>query len=289
MKTQIQKIAAILVIALFSHPLFSQTPEKVNLMSNGKALNAHFYQGTSGAPTVVLAHGLPGNDVSPLNLAEDLNSKGYNILVFNYRGSFTSEGYFSFLNSFNDLDATISWLKQPDHISKYNLDTSRVIVCGYSFGGSLVMIEAIKNKSIKYIVNIAGGDQSVMLAKFVTDSLYRKKFETAVSGYFVPSGPLKADPQLSFHQQVSDLIARRDEFDLNKYADRLTDRKILFIVGWIDYVSMLEENALPIYRKLVNRGGHVSIQAFESDHQFREVRSDLAQTITDWIQVNVRE
>jgi pimeloyl-ACP methyl ester carboxylesterase len=288
MKPQIQRLVTIILITLFIQPLFSQTREKVNLMSNGNALNAYFYHGTSGAPIVILLHGLPGNDVSPLNLAENLNSKGYNILVFNYQGTYASEGYFGFLNSINDLDAAIGWLKQQDHISKYSLDTSRIVVCGYSFGGSLVMIEAIKNKSIKNIVNIAGGDQSVALTRLDSDSLYRKKFETAVSGYYVPSGPLKADPQLSFHQQVSDLIARRDEFDLGKYADRLANRNILFIVSWMDLVSKLEENTLPIYRKLVNLGGHVSIKAFEGEHQFSKCRSDLAQTIADWIQSNIK-
>jgi len=36
------------------------------------------------APTAILLHGFPGNQSSPLGLAEKLNTAGLNIFVFNY-------------------------------------------------------------------------------------------------------------------------------------------------------------------------------------------------------------
>ncbi len=72
-------------------------PIEVELYNKGNKIDAKFYPAnTTLPPTVILLHGYPGNAGSPYGLAERINDEGINILVFNYEGSFDSEGVFSF-------------------------------------------------------------------------------------------------------------------------------------------------------------------------------------------------
>ena len=81
--------------------IFSQVqPTKVDFISNGKKLNAAIYHVTAGQPipTFILMHGYPGREGDPLGLGKKLRSLGINVFIFNYQGTWSSEGKFSFEN-----------------------------------------------------------------------------------------------------------------------------------------------------------------------------------------------
>jgi len=85
----------ILILLLVACSITAQTVSvKIDLISNGNKLNAKFYpvESDKPSPTMILLHGFPGSDNNPLGLAEGLNQNGINILVFNYQGTFNSEG-----------------------------------------------------------------------------------------------------------------------------------------------------------------------------------------------------
>src|SRR5665647_2820354 len=89
---KIRKFLLLLILIGSSVQLASQVnPVSIDLRSNGVKLDAKFYPAnkTNQVPTVILLHGFPGNQSSPLGLAERLNSAGLNILVFNYQGSYS--------------------------------------------------------------------------------------------------------------------------------------------------------------------------------------------------------
>jgi predicted alpha/beta-fold hydrolase len=110
------KTALLIILTLFFvRSITSQTiPVKIDLISNGNTLNAKFYAVEIGKPlpTVILLHGIPGNDDNPLGLAEKLNNNEINVLVFNYQGTFESEGLFNFDNCQNDIKTAMDFLKQ---------------------------------------------------------------------------------------------------------------------------------------------------------------------------------
>jgi uncharacterized protein len=88
--------------------LFSQSnPVSVDLRNNGLRLDAKLYltDKSNKAPSIILLHGFPANQSSPLGLAERLNAAGFNILVFNYQGSYLSEGSFSFDNCIENVNS----------------------------------------------------------------------------------------------------------------------------------------------------------------------------------------
>jgi uncharacterized protein len=272
-----------IVLASNSLLLFSQSnPITIDLRNNGIKLDAKIYVSDkpNKVPSVILLHGFPGNQSSPLGLAERLNSAGLNILVFNYQGSYSSEGNFSFDNSIDNVNAAFTFLLDPQNQIKYKIDTSKIFVCGYSFGGTIAIESAIYNTKIKYLISIANDDHSVSIKKAATDLEFKENYRKFVGGSFEPNGPFRGDLKTLMEYNIQNV----DRYDLVKNADKLKSKKILFIVGWQDNTSLIEINTLPLYRKLmqVNKV-NTSIKGFESDHRFNNVIDDLSKVIINWI------
>lgn len=277
------KFLLLLMLTGSSLHLVSQVNSvSIDLRNNGVKLDAKFYavNKTNKAPTVILLHGFPGNQSSPLGLAEKLNSAGFNILVFNYQGSYLSEGDFSFDNCIENVDEAFNFLTDPGNQARFNIDTSKIVVCGYSFGGTIAIESGIYNGKIRNIISIGNADQSVSLKKAAADSTYRKGYTQFIAKSFEPAGPFRGDLKAQLELYLQNI----DRYDLVKNAEKLKTKKILFIVGWDDKTSFLEINTLPLYRKLQQlNASNISIKGFESDHRFNNVFDDIANTITEWI------
>lgn len=263
--------------------LFSQSdPVNIDLKSNGLKLDAKIYvTGKSNkSPTIILLHGFPGNQSSPLGLAERLNKAGFTILVFNYQGSYLSEGNFSFDNCIDNVSAAYNFLLNPENQHKYKIDTAKIFVCGYSFGGTIAIESAMYNDEIKNIISIANDDHSVSIKKVTTDMEFKEKYMQFVGRSFEPEGPFRGDVKALMDYNIQNV----DRYDLVKNAEKLIAKEVLFIVGWQDNISLIEVNALPLYRKLMQvNAGNVAIKGFETDHRFGNVLSDLADAIVSWI------
>ena len=276
----------LLVFISSSLQLLSQVnPVSIDLRNNGVKLDAKFYpvDKTGKVPTVILLHGFPGNQSSPLGLAEKLNAAGFNILVFNYQGSYLSEGNFGFDNCIDNVGVAFDFLTEPGNQARLKIDTSRIVVCGYSFGGTTAIESAMYNDKIKNIISIANDDHSVSLKKVAVDSTYRKGYTQFIAKSFEPAGPFRGD----LKSQMELYLQNIDRYDLVKNAEKLTTKKVLFIVGWHDKTSLLEVNTHPALRKLQQlNAGNISIKGFESDHRFNNVIDDLADAITAWIKNN---
>lgn len=124
MKIIIKK-ASILSVMIFlisiPYKVFPQTEMiAVNLISNGNKLNAHLYLSDSNNTphALILLHGYPGGEGDPLGLCKALSGLGINVLVFNYQGTWSSEGTFDFENSMEDIGTVISFLKNKNNSEK---------------------------------------------------------------------------------------------------------------------------------------------------------------------------
>lgn len=280
-----RSIKILLLLALVCNTLIlypQSSPVTIDLKSNGSKLDAKLYLAGSAAavPAVILLHGFPGNQVSPLGLAEKLSKAGLNVLVFNYTGSYSSEGTFSFDNSISDVGAAYDFLTDPANIKKFMTDTSRIIVCGYSFGGTIAIESGMYNKKIRNIIAIGNDDHSVALKKAAADSTFRKNYMNFVGSSFGPEGPFRGDITALFEY----FMQNSDRYDLVRNAELLKGKHVLFIIGWQDRTSVLEVNTLPLYRKLLQLNpGNTAIIGFESDHSFSNVRDELAKTIVEWV------
>jgi dipeptidyl aminopeptidase/acylaminoacyl peptidase len=254
----------------------------VNLVSDGNILNAQIYLPDSKktSHTVIMLHGYPGGEGDPLGLGKALSNLGINVLVFNYQGTWSSEGEFSFESSMNDVSSALSFLKENENIQRFNIDTSKIIVGGYSFGGAMALTEAIYNPEIKRIISIGGADESVFGNKMLSDARFRSTFEDMLKKTEYPEGPVKVDIDIQSEHWLSNL----DRYNQVRHAESLMNRDILFIFGWDDLDVIPEEHVLPLFRKLQSLNAkNIRIESFMTDHSFRNVREEMTQVIFKWI------
>jgi len=280
---QIKKLIIVLVIGIFSSSVFSQiAPVKIELYSNGYKLNANFYQasGDEKCPTFILLPGMPGGEGDILGLGKKLSSSGINVLIFNFQGTHSSEGTSSFDNSMVNIGDAQMFLKKKENIERFNIDTSNIVVGGWSYGGAMALTAAIYNTDVKRIISIAGADESVFARRFKSDPEYYKMFYQMMEELIYPNGPIKSDIDSTFDNWITNL----DQYDQVIHADSLKDRNILFLGGWRDKNVVLEEHILPLYRRLQELNAeYVKIQVFDTNHGFENVREELAETIEKWI------
>ena len=80
-----------------AHPTHNQ---QLLIPSGGVGLNAVLFAGAGAGPhpTVILMHGLPGNERN-LDLAQAIRRCGWDVLTFTYRGAWGSPGDFSISNA----------------------------------------------------------------------------------------------------------------------------------------------------------------------------------------------
>lgn len=286
------KLLLLLILTGSSLQLVSQTnPVSIDLRNNGVKLDAKFYAAGVGssATTVILLHGYPGNANNPYGLAERLNKNGINIFVFNFEGSFNSEGVFSWENCMTDVGVALSFLKQTNTIRQFAIDTSKIIVCGCSMGAAIALSAAVHNTEIRKIIAVAGGnDISIYLQKMNRDPAFRVAMEKRITAPTLNNGPIRGDSAY-VHNYFSRIMTNHEYFDLIKNAEKLKDREIFFITGWLDITVPMEEFIIPAYRHLKTLNPEdVSIKALETDHFFTNQRDKLANAITEWIVKNVQ-
>ena len=131
--------------------MFDAGLDDVIFYSQGSMVLGGFYRGagTGPRPTALLLHGVPGVEQN-LDIAYALRDAGWSCLYFHYRGSWGSEGNYSFSGALEDVTTATDWvLKQP------SVDRERLAIVGNSFGGYLAFAATAADTRYKATVSIS--------------------------------------------------------------------------------------------------------------------------------------
>src|SRR5260370_13884646 len=130
--------------------------QSFQLPSHGALLNAFVYiaAGVGPHPTVILLHGFPGNERN-LDLAQSIRRAGWNVLYFNYRGSWGSPGDFSFTHCIEDAQSAIAYLRDDTKAAKLRSDPNTIVLIGHSMGGFVALQTGALDPDIKAIVTVS--------------------------------------------------------------------------------------------------------------------------------------
>jgi len=131
------------------------------LPSHGSMLNALMYEAAGAGPhgTVVLLHGFPGNEKN-LDLAQAIRRDGWNVLYFDYRGSWGSPGAFSFQHSIEDAQSAVAYLRDPANAAKLRVSPAEIVVVGHSMGGMIALYVAAHDEKIVGVGAISAADMA---------------------------------------------------------------------------------------------------------------------------------
>jgi len=109
----------------------------------------------------VLAHGLPGNEKN-LDLAQAIRRAGWNVVTFNYRGSWGSPGRFSFAGNLEDTKAVLAYVRDPKQAAALEVDTKRLVLAGHSMGGWVTALTAAGDDGLAGAILISAADMGAL-------------------------------------------------------------------------------------------------------------------------------
>ena len=140
------------------HPARS---EILHIPTGGVKINglAYIPPGAGVHPTLLLLHGLPGNEKN-LDLAQAVRRAGWIAVTFNYRGSWGSPGVFRFGNVLEDADAVLAFLRDPANARALGVDTSRIVLAGHSMGGWATVLTAAHDHALYGAVLVSMAEMS---------------------------------------------------------------------------------------------------------------------------------
>lgn len=176
--------------------------------------------GSQKHPTLLLLHGYPGNERN-LDIAQVVRSRGWNVIYFDYRGSWGSQGKFSFKNCVEDVVNVVSFCNKYQDSLK--IDTSNIVLFGHSMGGwvclkALQVLPSIKKGFVLSTWDIAKDFKNVSNEK---EMLRLAKDPNIAGKYFVLNTSLK--------DLYTPVLQDQTYFNLLNDTKILADKQIVMI------------------------------------------------------------
>jgi len=257
------------------------TMKELSFVNAGSKINGLMYLADGPGPhaTIVLLHGYAGNERN-LDLAQAMRRAGYNVLFFNYRGTWGSGGEFSAANGIADVHRALEWLREEAG-SEYRVDTDRIALVGHSFGGFLGSIAAAEDPRVDCLGSIAGA-QMGMFGRAAAENAEMRAGLTGALGQSMDyeGGPVKATPE----PVVQDLIDNVDRYDVAARASEMAGRPLFMVAGERDVEAPMAQHHDPVVAALRAAGaGQLTVVVYEDDHYFGGHRIALAKRLTDWL------
>ena len=252
-----------------AHPAHNQ---QLLIPSHGVGMNALLFQasGKGPHPTVIMMHGLPGNERN-LDLAQAIRRAGWDVLTFTYRGAWGSPGDFSISNAMEDTRAALDFARSPEG-AKLGMDPRHIVLAGHSMGGATAFMTAAAAKDLDGLVlidawNIAGktskgADTRAALVSSFDD------FGNSLHG---------ATPGTV----ADEVIAKRSQWDLVAAAPRLARLPILTLRAKHGIADANRELADALRGTGNSR---VTVIEMDTDHSFSDHRIALAAAVIGWLQ-----
>ena len=253
--------------------------QTMQIPSHGALMNALVYvaAGADPHPAVILLHGFPGNERN-LDLAQDMRRAGWDVLYFNYRGSWGTPGDFSFAHSIEDTHAAIAYLRRPDVAKSLRLDPKRIVLIGHSMGGFMTVEAAAADPAIKAFATISAADMSGRMQKLLgkekrTDAIAAMAHGLAEEGM----APLAGCTPAGLANELADHVV---DWPFMGKVDALKNRTALIVTS-DDRLGPDNDAFAAALRKAGDT--HVTTQHFATDHAYSDKRIELSQTVLAWL------
>ncbi|MBQ4853172.1 alpha/beta hydrolase [Rhodanobacter sp. B2A1Ga4] len=253
--------------------------QTMQIPSHGKLMNALVYvaAGAGPHPAVILLHGFPGNERN-LDLAQDMRRAGWDVLYFNYRGSWGTPGDFSFAHGIEDTAAALAYLRQPGVAGKLRLDPNRIVLIGHSMGGFMAVEAAAGDPAIKAFATISAADlggrlQSLRATQGEHQAIARASEGLADEG-MAPLAGCTPDGL------ARELLQHGADWSFQSRVDALKNRSVLVVTS--DDGLAAENNA---FAAALRKAGdtRVSTKHLPTDHAYSDQRLELSKTVLAWL------
>jgi pimeloyl-ACP methyl ester carboxylesterase len=247
--------------------------------SHGALLNAFVYvaSGAGPHPAVVLLHGFPGNERN-LDLAQDIRRAGWDVLYFNYRGSWGSPGDFSFSHSIEDTAAAVASLRESAMAKRLRFDPSRIVLLGHSMGGFMAVQGAAADSSVLAIGLISAADMGGRIPRPLPKELEQATTQALSQGYAREGmAPLAGCTPEGLARET---IANAAQWSFQVKADALKSRPALIVTS-DDGLAAANAAFAAALRKAGN--DRVTTLHLPTDHAYSDQRIPLSTAVLQWL------
>ena len=247
--------------------------ENVRIPTGGVKVNGVVLvaQGAGPHPTVILLHGLPGNERN-LDLAQAMRRAGWTVLAPNYRGSWGSPGSYRFAQDLEDAKAFLAFVRDPANARTYGFDARRIVLVGHSLGGWVTAETAAADPDLFGAVMISAGDlgQLGTLAKINPKS---------AAQFLDDSRDGLAD--VTGDSMAAELAPHAQDWSFAAVAPRLVNRRLLVLYS-NDFVKTHSEALIAALRAA---GGTQFLAAYQdTDHSWSDKRLVLESLAINYLQ-----
>jgi pimeloyl-ACP methyl ester carboxylesterase len=241
---------------------------ELKIPSMGSLIQGFIYKanGAQKHPTLILLHGYPGNERN-LDLAQVARARGWNVIYFNYRGAWASQGQFSFENCVQDVVSVVAFCRK--YSDSLQVDTSRIALFGHSMGGWVCLKALQRLPGVKKGFALSTWDIYAGLKEVKTPEQLRIRIRETGNEYFV----LNTAPESIFKP----VLQKPDFFNLATDGAALADKQII----------MLDEHhgnkAIASAIKEKNRN-FFDYQVWQTDHPFTNKRVALIKLVLTFLE-----
>lgn len=253
--------------------------QTMQIPSHGALMNALVYiaAGPGPHPVVILLHGFPGNERN-LDLAQDMRRAGWDVLYFNYRGSWGTPGDFSFAHSIDDTAAAIAYLRQPEIAKSLRLDPNRIVLIGHSMGGFMTVEAAAADPAINAFATISAADMAGRM-QAILGKEQRPGAIAAMASGLADEGmaPLAGCTPTGLASELADHVA---DWPFKGKVDALKSRTALIVTS-DDGLAQDNDTFAAALRQAGDR--HVTTVHLSTDHAYSDRRIELSKAVLHWL------
>lgn len=247
----------------------------------GSRINGILYMaaGLGPHPTVLMLQGFPGNEKNA-DLSQAMRRAGSNVVNINYRGTWGSEGKFTFANALEDVAYIVAKFRDPGWADRYRSDPDQIAIVGHSFGGFLGASIGSRDQGVACYVHLAGMDLGVLGKMVQSNDELRIAFTQMFEGDMDSSGgPVHGNARTL----IETAIEHAEAYSLQRQATDLSTRPLLLVAAVNDQVLPKSVYHDPLVSALRKAGAtRVTEAVYDDDHVFSSHRISLARKIVEW-------
>jgi uncharacterized protein len=233
--------------------------------SGGSVLAGIIYRpnGAEKHPTLIILHGYPGNERN-LDLAQVVRAHKWNVIYFDYRGSWGSQGKFSFKHCVEDVSNVVAFCNRYQDSLK--IDTSNIVLFGHSMGGWVCLKSLSQIPQIRKGFALSTWDISKQYKRVMNEKEIQAlaKSPDNSSKYFVLNA--------SLDEIFGPVLKQPAYFDIANDGAALADKQIIML----DEHSRNKQIAESI--KSSNRA-YFRYEIWETDHPFSNKRISMINNV----------
>ena len=250
----------------------------VRIASHGQRMNALVYlpAGRGPHPVAILFHGFPGNEQN-LDLAQAMRRAGWAVVTFHYRGTWGSEGAFSFDGVVDDGVAVRDWIADRANADRLRLDPTRVVVVGHSMGGYVAASVCATAADLLGCALIAPWDLSMDKALVAGQSAAERE-RTAATEFDDVDGRIAG---LTARGVVDALAEHGERWSLAAGAPGVARHNALIVLASRDADDCKALQLLPALKALHPEA--LRVETLQSDHSFNDQRIALESLVLNWL------